>query len=138
MMTAFMQELRLLSVEKSLLVLVGKKMNNNPCSVSYLALVAPTTHLRSDPIIPAQVTNTATDAQPSNPSSAFASTKLKPALGPTFSFLTDVTLWISKAQDVLDNQTTGPANTFIAEVIRSRVTVRIFIIIRISVWLLHF
>ncbi|TDL25573.1 P-loop containing nucleoside triphosphate hydrolase protein [Rickenella mellea] len=78
------------------------------------------------------VTNNATASQTSNPASAFASTTLKPALGPSFAFLTDATLWLARASDVLSpSSNTGnrsahpPAtnddeNVHIAEVFRSR------------------
>ena len=51
----------------------------------------------------------------------------KPALGPSFTFLTDETLWLSNAQNLLskgqqDAETMG-AKVFIAEVFRSHSTV---------------
>jgi hypothetical protein len=96
----------------------------------------------------AQVTNNATDARPSNPLSSFAHTKLKPALGPSFTFLTDTTLWLARAQDIglgdelsapqnIDNDTAGSCTILnkspnphhslhIAEVLRSRSSVSPF------------
>ncbi|KLO17247.1 hypothetical protein SCHPADRAFT_994554 [Schizopora paradoxa] len=83
------------------------------------------------------VLNKAASTQPPHSSpSVFAATKLKPALGPTFSFLTDTTLWLSRGADVLNIQAPNSrghgsslANTrggdaaeelLIAEVLRSR------------------
>ncbi|KAI6155747.1 P-loop containing nucleoside triphosphate hydrolase protein [Pisolithus tinctorius] len=53
-----------------------------------------------------------------NSSSMFASATRKPALGPSFTFLTDCTLWLVKHGDVEGE----PASMHEAEVIRSRMT----------------
>lgn len=81
------------------------------------------------------VLNKPASVQPPHSSpSVFTATKLKPALGPTFSFLTDTTLWLSRASDVLNVQANkdrgdGSSTTtsvdsieelLIAEVVRSR------------------
>ncbi|OJA11134.1 hypothetical protein AZE42_02359 [Rhizopogon vesiculosus] len=66
------------------------------------------------------VINGTSAAAPFNPSSAFESTIRKPALGPSFTFMTDCTLWLRKTQDVLDSEGEFPVH--IAEVFRSRTT----------------
>lgn len=65
-----------------------------------------------------QVVNTSTKCTPHNPDSVFASTDRKPALGPSFTFLTDTTLWLAKRGSAED----GSA-THVAEVFRSRLVV---------------
>ncbi|EPT01403.1 hypothetical protein FOMPIDRAFT_1120629 [Fomitopsis schrenkii] len=64
------------------------------------------------------VVNTSTKCTPHNPDSVFASTDRKPALGPSFTFLTDTTLWLAKRGSAED----GSA-THVAEVFRSRLVV---------------
>jgi RAD51-like protein 3 len=59
-------------------------------------------------------------AAPFNQSSAFASTIRKPALGPSFTFMTDCTLWLSKMKDIPDSE--GSFSVHVAEVFRSRAT----------------
>ncbi|KAI0733495.1 P-loop containing nucleoside triphosphate hydrolase protein [Fomitopsis betulina] len=61
------------------------------------------------------VVNTSTKCTPRNPDSVFASTDRKPALGPSFTFLTDTTLWLAKREITED----GSA-THVAEILRSR------------------
>jgi RAD51-like protein 3 len=73
-----------------------------------------------------QVINNTTSSYPSDPQSVFNSTIRKPALGPSFTALTDVTLWLSQY-----NATGGEpmsncddSNTIhVAEVLRSRTNV---------------
>lgn len=66
------------------------------------------------------VINGTSAATPFNPSSAFASTIRKPALGPSFTFMTDCTLWLWKAKGTPDSE--GPFSVHVAEVFRSRTT----------------
>ncbi|KAG1872111.1 P-loop containing nucleoside triphosphate hydrolase protein [Suillus tomentosus] len=66
------------------------------------------------------VINGTSAAAPFNQSSAFASTIRKPALGPSFTFMTDCTLWLSKMKDIPDPE--SPFSVHVAEVFRSRVT----------------
>jgi len=51
-----------------------------------------------------QVVNNVVSAKPSNPGSAFATTVHKPALGPSFTYLTDVTIWLSNAQEAFGTE----------------------------------
>lgn len=66
------------------------------------------------------VINGTSAAAPFNQSSAFASTIRKPSLGPSFTFMTDCTLWLSKTKDMPDSE--GPFSVHVAEVFRSRAT----------------
>ncbi|KAG2157975.1 P-loop containing nucleoside triphosphate hydrolase protein [Suillus bovinus] len=66
------------------------------------------------------VINGTSAAVPFNQSSAFASTIRKPALGPSFTFMTDCTIWLSKTKDIPDPE--GPFSVHVAEVFRSRAT----------------
>lgn len=66
------------------------------------------------------VINETSAAAPFNQSSAFASTIRKPALGPSFTYMTDCTLWLSKTKDMPDSD--GPFSVHVAEVFRSRAT----------------
>ena len=73
-----------------------------------------------------QVINTTTRVSPrnpraTNPEAVFETTR-KPALGPSFAFMADTTLWLSQRAD---EQGGGGENgtTHTAEVIRSRVVV---------------
>lgn len=79
-----------------------------------------------------QVINNASSALPSNPLSAFSATKHKPALGPTFTFLSDTTLWLARARDAVLKMDAGSSSSkcerdygdlFLAEVYRSRSSV---------------
>lgn len=94
-----------------------------------------------------QVVNSVTSAHGPNPSSAFPSTTKKPGLGPSFVFLSDITLWLSRPSIELDlnprdppvssgqniepgliegNEITRSSELRIAEVFRSHVSVRWF------------
>lgn len=81
-----------------------------------------------------QVLNGTSAAQPNNPLSVFPETVRKPALGPTFTFMTDATLWLARAktkqrtEDPPDEDPINTAETHVAEVFRSRSTVSPFII----------
>lgn len=52
--------------------------------------------------VPFQVLNTAVSSLPHYPLSSFARTTLKPALGLSFAYMTDGTLWLSRAEDVFE------------------------------------
>ncbi|CCM03090.1 uncharacterized protein FIBRA_05210 [Fibroporia radiculosa] len=68
------------------------------------------------------VINSSSRSLPCNPDSAFLSTVRKPALGPSFTFLTDTTLWLSK--DLADSSNADEeATTHVAEIFRSKKTV---------------
>ena len=56
-----------------------------------------------------------------NPASGFLGTTAKPSLGPTFSYLVDATLWLARANQVLD---TDKEDLYIVEMLKSRKTVR--------------
>ncbi|KIK99168.1 hypothetical protein PAXRUDRAFT_823068 [Paxillus rubicundulus Ve08.2h10] len=66
------------------------------------------------------VMNNTAASTPHNPISAFSSTSRKPALGPSFMFLTDCTLWLAN-HGAADNAEAG-STTHVAEVFRSRTT----------------
>ncbi|KIJ51550.1 hypothetical protein M422DRAFT_203822 [Sphaerobolus stellatus SS14] len=69
------------------------------------------------------VTNTASQSLPRNPYSAFPTTTSKPALGPTFMFMTDDTLWLSDAMHIVDQgKLEAGCRVFVAEVLRSHST----------------
>jgi len=67
-----------------------------------------------------QVINSATSSAPVpyNQHSAFSTTVAKPALGPSFAFLTDVTVWLSHHYNDGEDGT-----NYIAEVFKSNNTV---------------
>jgi hypothetical protein len=69
-----------------------------------------------------QIINDTVKAIPSAPLSAFATCQVKPALGASMSFLTDCTIFLSKAADLLkDSQIRdSPDKVIVAEVWRSR------------------
>jgi RecA/RadA recombinase len=69
-----------------------------------------------------QIINGTVKAIPSAPLSAFATCQVKPALGASMSFLTDCTIFLSKAADLLkDSQLRdSPDKVVVAEVWRSR------------------
>lgn len=56
----------------------------------------------------------------SNPASAFSGTTAKTSLGPTFSYLVDATLWLSKANQIM---VTDREDLYVAEIFKSRKTV---------------
>ncbi|KIJ66711.1 hypothetical protein HYDPIDRAFT_26138 [Hydnomerulius pinastri MD-312] len=68
------------------------------------------------------IINGTSASAPYNPQSAFSSTTRKPALGPSFTFLTDCTLWLAKHED-RDKAEAG-STKHVVEVFRSRTTVR--------------
>ncbi|KAI0760960.1 P-loop containing nucleoside triphosphate hydrolase protein [Trametes elegans] len=65
------------------------------------------------------VINAATKILPGNPEAVFETTR-KPALGPSFTFLTDATLWLSQRSPL--SSTDEEATLHVAEVFRSRTT----------------
>ena len=78
-----------------------------------------------------QVINSATVFAPGenslkhNPNSAFSTTVKKPALGPSFTFLTDATLWLSaiRAERATMDELEDWSTTHVAEIFRSKTTV---------------
>ncbi|KAI0046565.1 P-loop containing nucleoside triphosphate hydrolase protein [Auriscalpium vulgare] len=58
-----------------------------------------------------------------NPASCFAATTRKPALGPSFAFLTDATLWLAHAPPGFSAETEAAGEVRVAEMFRSRVSV---------------
>ncbi|KAK0480249.1 P-loop containing nucleoside triphosphate hydrolase protein [Armillaria novae-zelandiae] len=68
------------------------------------------------------VINNATALRGDDSLSVFEWTTKKPALGPSFSFMSDSTLWLSKCQD----QDSDDAEIYVAEILRSRSTVSLF------------
>lgn len=62
------------------------------------------------------IINSTSKASPRNPDSVFAFTNRKPALGPSFTFLTDATLWLSRIERPSQDSDT----LHVAEVLRSR------------------
>ena len=91
-------------------------------------------------LISPQVINSSTALKSSNPSSLFATTNRKPALGPSFTFLTDATLWLTRPpapepgdpsitshdaanQGEIDEKSAGDLR--VAGVLRSRISVRL-------------
>ena len=70
-----------------------------------------------------QVINNATSVAPAphNPHSAFSTTVAKPALGPSFAFLTDATIWLSQYGEKA--RTNEDRTTYIAEIFRSKTAV---------------
>ncbi|GJF00066.1 P-loop containing nucleoside triphosphate hydrolase protein [Phanerochaete sordida] len=68
------------------------------------------------------VLNGTSAAPPHNAQSAFKSTVRKPALGPTFTFQTDATLWLAMAPPELTGAAKENGDVHVAEVFRSRTT----------------
>jgi hypothetical protein len=73
-----------------------------------------------------KIINNTTACNPSNSNSIFATTVKKPALGPSFSFLTDATLWLSThSPTAVENapEDDDGSTIHVAEVFRSKTTV---------------
>ncbi|KAI0697970.1 P-loop containing nucleoside triphosphate hydrolase protein [Cytidiella melzeri] len=71
------------------------------------------------------VLNSTSSAAPQNPNSAFVTTTRKPALGPSFTCMTDATLWLSKATGISAVEPHGDGesnNIYAAEILRSKYT----------------
>ena len=69
---------------------------------------------------PSEVVNNTSASLPHNPLSAFSSTVRKPALGPSFTFLTDCTIWLARQEDA-----EAGSSTHAAEIFKSRSAVRL-------------
>jgi RAD51-like protein 3 len=106
-MTTFMRRLRALAQTFSLAILVSNALLIVSCPPFLLS-----------PRL--KVINNATNATPNNPQSLFSTTTKKPALGPSFAFQSDATLWLARAPE-LDLEDGTVVN--VAEVLRSRITV---------------
>ena len=75
-----------------------------------------------------QVINSSTNLgqrnpKPRNPDAVFE-IRRKPALGPSFTFMTDATLWLSKRRPHPDDKVDDGSTLHTVEVMRSRITVR--------------
>lgn len=70
-----------------------------------------------------EVVNNTSASPPHNSLSAFASTVRKPALGPSFTFLTDCTVWLARHAYTTNAETRSSIH--VAEVFRSRSTVSV-------------
>ncbi|KAH9949902.1 P-loop containing nucleoside triphosphate hydrolase protein [Amylocystis lapponica] len=68
------------------------------------------------------VINSSTVSSPRNLDSAFVSTARKPALGPSFTFLTDTTVWLSDYKEDGQRHRDEEGSIHIAEIFRSRTT----------------
>ncbi len=69
-----------------------------------------------------QVVNGSSASPPHNPDSAFAATVRKPALGPSFAYMSDTTLWLAEFKGPKgEDRNTEPV--YVAEILRSRSTV---------------
>ncbi|KAH9912282.1 uncharacterized protein B0H18DRAFT_1217175 [Fomitopsis serialis] len=104
-MTTFMRQLQTLAQSFSLTILVSPS--------GFPGTIRPITSLLAG-------INSSTRCTPRNPDSVFATTDRKPALGPSFTFLTDTTLWLARHDTAED----GSA-THVAEIFRSRMVVRL-------------
>lgn len=114
-MTSFMRQLRSLARTYSLSILVRGKTFTR--AYSHLNLL--------------KVLNGTSASAPHNPQSAFLTTTRKPALGPTFTFMTDATLWLAKRHQHpggtggLAAQESG--DNYVAELFRSRTMVCVYL-----------
>lgn len=70
-----------------------------------------------------EIVNNTSASPPHNPLSAFSSTTRKPALGPSFTFLTDCTIWLATHEDTTNAE--AGSSIHVAEIFRSRSTVRV-------------
>lgn len=102
-MTTFMQHLRSMARSYYLAFLVS----------------AYTFHVASSNSL--EIINDTSSAHPHNPLSAFSSTTRKPALGPSFTFLTDCTIWVAKQEGTTDAE--AGSSIHVAEIFKSRSTV---------------
>ena len=120
-MTTFMRQLRAFADSFDLTVLVSFLH----CSDFVFFRVPMSRALRS-----IQVINSTTRVAPrrpdaTNPEAVFETTR-KPALGPSFTFTADATLWLSRraTQNDFEEGEEDAGITYVAEVFRSRITVR--------------
>lgn len=112
-MTDFMYQLRTLARNNSMAVFVGGLFMSSSCLIELFRLYI-------------KVINNTTFCKPNNPNSAFESTVRKPSLGPSFPFMTDATLWLSKYEHHIEgggNDDDSGYTAHIAEVFRSKNTV---------------
>ncbi|KDQ57033.1 hypothetical protein JAAARDRAFT_58515 [Jaapia argillacea MUCL 33604] len=65
------------------------------------------------------IINTTSASLPTNPHSAFPTTTKKPALGPSYTYLSDATLWLAKSNEIAEDG----CPTHVIEVFRSRKSV---------------
>lgn len=113
-MTTFMRQLGAFANSYSLTIIVSRPFSSPPIDPK---VTLPATH---------QVINNSTRMGPrntgsANPEAVFESDR-KPALGPSFTFMTDTTLWLSRRPP--GEQQEEGAMVHVAEVFRSRNTVR--------------
>jgi RAD51-like protein 3 len=110
MMISFMQQLKSLAETHSLTILV---------LVAYCVLCS--SFLTSTD----QILNSTSSALPHTHQSRRSSTARKPALGPSFTYMTDTTLWLSKspASHTIEQADTLEAPIHTAEILRSKFTV---------------
>ncbi|CDO71803.1 hypothetical protein BN946_scf184939.g27 [Trametes cinnabarina] len=80
------------------------------------------------------VINNSTKMLPRNPDAVFETTR-KPALGPSFTFMTDATLWLSRRPEG-ESTDDGESSVHVAEVLRSRISV-FSVMARYSQWLIR-
>ncbi|KAF8556211.1 P-loop containing nucleoside triphosphate hydrolase protein [Imleria badia] len=66
------------------------------------------------------VVNNTSASPPRNPLSAFLLTVRKPALGPSFTFLTDCTIWLARHEDTTNTE--AGSSIHVAEIFKSRST----------------
>jgi len=67
------------------------------------------------------IINDTSNATPYNPHSIFSTTVKKPALGPSFTFLTDATIWLSRFSEKDRAEAEGGAvSVHMAEIFRSK------------------
>lgn len=62
-------------------------------------------------------------ATPRNLDSNFEFTNRKPALGPSFTYMTDATIWLSKADQLRRESSEDKGTVHTAEILRSRFAV---------------
>lgn len=102
-MTTFMQHLRIMARSYYLTFLVS-------IYTFYITL--------SNPL---EIVNNTSASHPHNPLSAFSSTTRKPALGPSFTFLTDCTIWLVRHEGMTNAE--AGSSMHVAEIFKSRTTV---------------
>ncbi|KAF8525856.1 hypothetical protein BU17DRAFT_83362 [Hysterangium stoloniferum] len=101
-------------------LLTATSSQGHAVMVTFMRQVASLARIYS---LTALVTNNSVQSHPENPYSAFSTTVTKPALGPSFTYLSDDTLWLFDAQKlVTSNHPHQEARIFIAEVFRSHNT----------------
>jgi RAD51-like protein 3 len=110
-MTTFMRQLKALAAAYGLTFLVGGSfLARLPVFTRYPKVINNATPMTSS-----------VGSQIRNPYSVFPTTVKKPALGPSFTFLTDATLWLSAIPNHDENDESSLVR--VAEVFRSRTSV---------------